>query len=681
MEKPFSAYQGGDRYVFVCYAHGDADSVYPEIAWLNDYGVNVWYDEGISPGHEWREELATAIQGCERVLFFVSPNSVDSEHCRRELNFAQEENRQVVAIHLEPTEVPAGLRLGLNNRQAIFKHELSDEEYRKRLIRAANAGAMPASEATLPPPTSSSRRGLVPAAVVLAVGIVAAAIWWSSAQEPSPVDAETVAELEPDEPTSREVLHNSIAVLPFDNLSLDPENGFFAAGIHEEVLNQLTKIKDLSVIARTTMLRYAETDKTVPEIGVELNVGAVMEGSVRYAGDRVRITAQLIDAASGAHLWSEAYEENLEDIFGIQLAIATKIAKTLEAEFTPSEQTRIATRLTDNPVAYAHYLRAVSSWGNYAPTGPMHEAIDAAIALDPQFGSAFAFKAFLHAIEAIAGPAFAGPDFDVNDQRRFASLARDYALRALAIDSAQARAHWSLGWTHTLNREWEASQQSFERAYELDPNDYIVLNGAAWASLNRGDIDIGIQRMARSVALNPGDFANQGNYLGFLVWCERWEDAKRQAGIMTTLAPAASVPFDILAEVASFLGDSEGVRTNAAMAEERSDLPSPGLANAYRRIGDEANARRIFDASNVDASNVPDNPKTYNSLTKTVMYMAIEEHEVALEHLEHAVDDGFLWAVARDLHYLSHHPRFDPLRPYPKFQELVRKAGLPLDHE
>ncbi len=106
-------------------------------------------------------------------------------------------------------------------------------------------------------------------------------------------------------------LHNSIAVLPFENLSPDPDNAYFAAGVHEEILNQLTKIEDLSVIARTTMLHYADSNLSVPEIGNELNVSAVMEGSVRYAGTRVRIVAQLNDTESGTHLWSEVYEEEL----------------------------------------------------------------------------------------------------------------------------------------------------------------------------------------------------------------------------------------------------------------------------------------------------------------------------------------------------------------------------------
>jgi TolB-like protein/Tfp pilus assembly protein PilF len=675
VEKPFSAYRGDAPYVFVCYAHEDAESVYGEIGWLHGYAVNIWYDEGISPGLEWTEELASAIQGCTKVLFFVTPNSVTSEHCRRELNFAHEEAREVVAVHLQPTQVPAGLRLSLNNRQAILKHELSEEEYRQRLMRVTHAGA---GHASIPVPASrtrSSRRGLWLASAAIAACVVAAATWLWEAQDKSSADAESITAIEVEALTSPEVLHKSIAVLPFDNLSLDPENAYFAAGIHEEILNQLAKISDLSVIARTTMLRYADTDKTVPEIGGELNVRTVMEGSVRYADDRVRITAQLIDAGSGAHLWSEAYEDRLEDIFAIQLSIATKIARTLEAEFSADERTRIATRATDNPEAYAHYLRAVSGWGNYAPTGPMHEAVDAAITLDPEFAAAWAFKAFLHAMEAIAGGAFVGPDFGVEDQRRFAALAAEHALQALELDPDQARAHWALASVQRLNRDWQAGQRSIDRAYAINPNDYIVLNAAAWNSLGRGEVGRGVQLMQRSVALNPGDFANQGNFSGFLIMSEQWEDARRQASLMITLAPDAAFGYDMLAQVLSHLGDSEGVRTNAAKAEARYPVtPSPTIANAYTRIGDEANARRIFDRIRAGVGS-----KTLNFWTRFWLHMAVGDHEVALNYLERALDEGFPPAAANELHYLSNHPRFDPIRAHPKFAELVQRAGLPRD--
>jgi TolB-like protein len=663
----------------VCYAHEDSDAVFREIAWLNDQGVNFWYDEGISPGHEWREELAAAIQGCARVFLFVTPRSVASEHCRRELNFAQEEDREIVAIHLQATEVPAGLRLGLNNRQAILRPELSGEEFHERLMRAAQANDQVLAH-PLPQPPTASKRGLGIAVLVVVALVGILAVWRLTSQpQSSPADdaiAEPATELIP---AAAEVLNNSIAVLPFDNLSPDPDNAYFAAGMHEEVLNQLAKIADLSVIARTTMLRYSGADKSVPEIAEELSVGTVMEGSVRYSGDRVRITAQLIDAASGTHLWSEAFEENLDDTFRIQLAIATRIARALEVNFSAGEQARVAIRPTDDPAAYAHYLRAVSSWGNYAPTGPMQEAIDAAIAQDPQFAAALAFKAFLHTVEGLVGPPFVEPGFDAGEQRQLLSQAQNYATQALEIDSNQAHAHWVLGWTHAYKREWEASHRRFDRAVALNSNDPMVLNGAAWASLIRGEIDASVQFMERSIALNPGDVASQGNFSQLLYWSERYEDLKRQQSLMISLLPDKSGPYAMLAIVASILGDSESMRVNAAIAEKAPGTPYLGLAVAFSRIGDDMNARRLLAAAEAERQGSSSRSAIRHGYEGYFVHVALKEYDAALDYLESAIDDGFPWEAARDVRFLSHHAAFDPVRGHPRFPELVRKSGLPLD--
>ena len=136
MERPFQAYQGDEPYVFVCYAHEDADAVYPEIAWLHDHGVKIWYDEGISPGSEWPDALAKAIKGCHLFLYYVSPRAGASEHCRRELNFALDQSRVTLAVHLEETDLPDGLNLSLGNRQAILRYELAREVYRTKLVSA-----------------------------------------------------------------------------------------------------------------------------------------------------------------------------------------------------------------------------------------------------------------------------------------------------------------------------------------------------------------------------------------------------------------------------------------------------------------------------------------------------------------------------------------------------------------
>ena len=201
-------------------------------------------------------------------------------------------------------------------------------------------------------------------------------------------------ELSPPAPSTNDVLPNSVAVLPFENLSPNPDDAYFVAGVHEQILNELAKIRDLNVIARTTMMRYADAPPPIPEIASELNVETVMEGSVRYAGNQVRVTAQLIDGDSGTHLWTEDYDGDLADIFGIQSDIATRIAMALEAELLPSERESLEKQPTDSLDAYALFLRARNepaggSFGGSAGVVTAVTLLDAALALDPEFALAY----------------------------------------------------------------------------------------------------------------------------------------------------------------------------------------------------------------------------------------------------------------------------------------------------
>jgi hypothetical protein len=200
VEKPFPAYQGDEPYVFVCYAHEDTDEVYPEIHWLQDQGANVWWDDGIRPGSEWSDALADAIEGCGHFVYFITPRSVATENCRRELNHAIAENRELLTVFLEETDVPGGIRLHLHNRQAILKHTLEPEAYRQKLRealeQAINAESIPETaqrqttaqarsepptaalaQTKRPPPTLRRKSVAIPLLLV-GLSVIAGAGWW-----------------------------------------------------------------------------------------------------------------------------------------------------------------------------------------------------------------------------------------------------------------------------------------------------------------------------------------------------------------------------------------------------------------------------------------------------------------------------------------------------------------------
>jgi len=139
VDRPFPAYQGDEPYIFVSYSHEDSDIVFPGIQRLRDQGFNIWYDEGISPGASWREELAESILGCDLFIILVSPQSANSDNCLKEVNYALEHDRPVLAIHQEPTQLSPGLELALSDRQAIFRYELTEEDYRNKILSGVKA--------------------------------------------------------------------------------------------------------------------------------------------------------------------------------------------------------------------------------------------------------------------------------------------------------------------------------------------------------------------------------------------------------------------------------------------------------------------------------------------------------------------------------------------------------------
>lgn len=309
---------------------------------------------------------------------------------------------------------------------------------------------------------------------------------------PEPVPAPTT----PVSPPAAEAVQstarpNSVAVLPFDNLSPDPNDAYFAAGLHDEILGELAKLQNLSVISRTTMLRYADSDLSIPEIARELNVETVMEGGVRYANNRVRITTQLIDAETDEHLWSETYDRDFDDIFAIESDIAMNIANALEAEFSTAEQARIEEIPTSSPAAYALYLRAISSVGSQ----PDIQDLDRAIALDPQFAEAYGFKA-LRLTQLMRTS-------DIDEEERVPAV-EEAAERALMLDPNVATAHAALAGLHAANWRWAEAKQAYDRVYELNPNNAEVLWAYGNFMRDIGAYDDSVRLFERARDIDPG---------------------------------------------------------------------------------------------------------------------------------------------------------------------------------
>jgi serine/threonine protein kinase/tetratricopeptide (TPR) repeat protein len=349
----------------------------------------------------------------------------------------------------------------------------------------------------------------------------------------------------PDTPAATDSGKRSVAVLPFTNMSADPENEYFTDGIAEEIINALMKVRALDVASRTSAFAFKGSKEDIGQIGRKLKVNTVLEGSVRKSGSRLRISAQLIDVATGFHLWSERYDREMEDVFAIQDEIATSITNALKVVLTEKEEAAIKKIPTQSVRAYEYYLRGRQLFHQRRP-----ETLDAAedmyrraIALDPDYALAYtgladcsAFRYFEHAggDEALAqaeaastralkldpdlAEAHASRGLTLTYQRRFDEAAREFD-KAMELDSNLYEAPWYYARSLQAQGNLTRAVELYEKAAELRVDDYqaLIFAGVAYDALNRKDKSVdafrrGVAAAERTISLNPGD--SRAMYLG-----------------------------------------------------------------------------------------------------------------------------------------------------------------------
>ncbi|HUG55968.1 MAG TPA: tetratricopeptide repeat protein, partial [Candidatus Limnocylindrales bacterium] len=395
-----------------------------------------------------------------------------------------------------------------------------------------------------------STRSALAAVLLVAAG---AAVGWFASERPGGAE--------------RDGPGRAIAVLPFANLAGEDEQ-YFVDGIHDDILTQLSQLEDLTVISRTSMLRYRETEKGIPEIAAELGVGSVLEGSVQKRGDRVRITAQLIDAGSDAHLWADSFDETLDDYFAIQSRIATEIASALHATLSPAQEARMATAPTENPEALDRYLRGIVYLGRAFGAGDMDlssevllgraaENLEAAVALDPGYAEAWARLA-----EAYTELVWFGGGGD-EERRR----AREAVRAAQAIDpDLPAAAYAEALYAYHGEERYEDALDLLARAERLAPSDPRIYRLRGWVVRRLGRFEEAIAAFDESARLDP---------LGSEGWqmLDSYLHGRR---------------FDRVIEVARRLGESD--------ASEQSRLATAfwEVAVATQRDGDVGRAERLL---------------------------------------------------------------------------------------
>ncbi|MEO8438600.1 MAG: FlgO family outer membrane protein [Spartobacteria bacterium] len=333
------------------------------------------------------------------------------------------------------------------------------------------------------------------------------------------------------------VSEKSIAVLPFENLSDDRENTFFADGVHDDILSSLARIADLKVISRTSVQQYRSSARNLREIGEALGVAHILEGTVRRAGNRVRVNAQLINARTDAHVWAESFDRELTDFFAIQSELAERIVEALQANLSPREKAGLQVPPTRNLAAHDLYVRARDLF-RWSGIGDPHEngekalpLIAQALALDPQFALAHCLASRIHS-ELFW--------FGYDKQRSRIEKARAAAEEALRLRPEIGEAHVALAFYHYYaTRDYDRAVRELGRAQRILPNDSEVAGALGIIDRRRGHWEESILHLERARQLDPRNISALWNLSETLTYLRRFAGAARVLAEAAAIAPNA----------------------------------------------------------------------------------------------------------------------------------------------
>jgi TolB-like protein/DNA-binding winged helix-turn-helix (wHTH) protein len=450
----------------------------------------------------------------------------------------------------------------------------------------------------------------------------------------------------------------SIAVLPLRDLSGQPESEFFADGITDQLITELAKIGSLRVISRTSVMHYKSSPKRLREIARELNVGAIVEGSVVRAGNRTRITAQLINAATDEHLWARSYDQGLDDILAVQGLVAHDIATQVNAKLTPGERRDFSKRQTIQLEAHDSYLKGHILLHDDAAASVRY--FERAIELDPRYPAAYAGLAEAHFWPAWDwGTAAPSPAFP---------RGRSAAIKALQLDPESSEGHAALGWVKFFfERDWSGAESEMKESIRLSPNNAWAHHHYSRVLAANGRFDESIREARRMQELDPLDFRSGGNLAWMLYLAHRYDESIRENLRMIHMYPSVLGFQYFLAwnyeaqgryqEAVDALHIFERSGTAAAFAE---------LGFAYGGLGDQRAANGMLEKL-LTRSTQGYVPPFYIAL----VHLGLRKNDLALAWLEKALEEQSPFLV-----YLKTEPKLDTLRSDRRFTDLMRRVGF-----
>jgi serine/threonine protein kinase/tetratricopeptide (TPR) repeat protein len=529
-------------------------------------------------------------------------------------------------------------------------------------FRGPNARATMAMHVTKTPPSSRAARPELPPSLdrVLTKALAKAPEerYASVGDFLSALDASALSRL-----STARAAPRTIAVLPFINASPEAENEYLSDGITDELIVALAKVEGLRVASRTSVFALKGKPLDVRAIGALLGASVVLEGTVRKAGERLRITAQLTSTDDGQLLWSQRYDRTLEDVFAIQDEIANTIVNTLRATTFASLETPVARRHTENVRAHSLYLRGRHAWNKRTQEG-VFEAInffEQAITEDPQYALAYTGLADSFALLL---------DYRSVPVQEWHERAKEYARKALALDESLAEAHTSLAWSLFIyDWDWEAASQEFRRAIELDPKYATAHQWHAFSLASRGRLDEALLEGHVAQELDPASVSIRRTLGWLYYYARRYEQASYHLSRALEMNPDAEETYRVLGLAVAMQDDlveAERVLREAITLRGAGPYAIATLGYVLARAGNRAEAlQHLRDLEQRAASGY------VSSVAFATLHIGLGDIERALDWTERAREERRGWVA-----YLRVNPIFDPLRASPRFQSLIEKMGL-----
>ncbi len=462
----------------------------------------------------------------------------------------------------------------------------------------------------------------------------------------------------------------TIAVLPFLNMSADPENEYFSDGISEEILNALTHVEGLQVTARSSSFSFKGKNEDIRQIGTMLGVSTVLSGSVRKAGKKIRITAQLVNTDDGYHIWSETYDSDLEDIFQVQDEISLKILNRLKEDFVPKEnQKHIVKPATDNIEAYNYYLKGRYHWNKSNPEETLKaiKEFEEAIRIDPDFALPYCALSYCYSFLGSTGlmsPAEAYPK------------AKDFTLKAIELDPNHAESHLSLA-TIKFYHNWDfpGAEASLHKALSLSLNSSLINQVHGWFLIAKGDFVKAIDKMEQALLLDPLSLPLLTNLGDAYSFAGRFPEALAIYDKIIEMDPNFRRAFEAKGMVYIATGESEKAIENLEIYHKLIGHPLKGLSSlghAYAAAGQLDKANECLDRIKKREELEPD--KLF-FMDYAFLYTGMKEYDKAFYYLNKTYEQR-VGIACLGMIYCIRYPLLKELHLDKRFKELTKRIGI-----